>query len=170
MSIRLKILFTNINQLWQIFPLHIFAFTMEIKPNVFKLIIFEFLKQPCKLISYFQLTSFSVNQINQILFWVCCFCLFEMLFCCHYWFLEVSFYFHRWRPFQVRFHTPNQGNWASYLHKTSCFNWRRRLPFTKDMFSFYKISSITITIKPPTYKSSSRPSTIFSRNQIKLSR
>jgi hypothetical protein len=53
--------FNNLDQLAKIFPLHLFAFSVEVKPSIVYIIFFKLAEHLSKLISYLLLTPFFIN-------------------------------------------------------------------------------------------------------------
>jgi hypothetical protein len=61
MSIFLHLCLNMVNQLGKIFPFHIFAFAMEVKPDVLQLIILELFIQFSEFFSDAVLATFLIN-------------------------------------------------------------------------------------------------------------
>lgn len=61
MAVVAHVLLNNVNKLGQIFPFHVFAFSVEVEPGILKVLIFKFLVNVCELSADSVLATFAVD-------------------------------------------------------------------------------------------------------------
>lgn len=61
MAVVAHVLLNNVNKLGQIFPFHVFAFSVEVEPGIVKVLIFKFLVNACELLTDSVLATLAVD-------------------------------------------------------------------------------------------------------------
>jgi len=61
MTVVAHVLLYNVNKFGQIFPFHVFAFSVEVEPGIVKVLIFKFLVNACELLTDSVLATLAVD-------------------------------------------------------------------------------------------------------------
>ena len=164
----LQLFLHDIYKLWQVFPLHLFAFPVEVKPDIVKSGVFQLGVHLCKLVSNHFLGSFLIDQVYKILGAVHLFGFYKMLFSCDFRIVEIGLDFDWRRPFQIWLHAPDQRNWTSDLYVWSNFHRSLIKMLHKYMFSLHIVSCISLGVQASRNESPTWSSAILSRDKTKV--
>jgi hypothetical protein len=104
------------NQFTQIFPFHLFALAVEVKPRIVNILVLELLNHFAHFLAYSLLTTFLVYQIDKILAFILGVRLLKMLIGGVKTSLVVGVNYDAWAPLHRGFHLPDKGDRATNLH------------------------------------------------------
>lgn len=107
-AIVIQLLLANVDKLRKVLPLHLLAFSVEVKPSVGKKLVLQSCMQLRKRIAYSFLGSFLVDEVNKVLGTILLTRFFKVHHGAYSRIFKVRVDFHWRRPLKVWFHSPKQ--------------------------------------------------------------
>ena len=153
-SITHQLILHNRDKFRQVFPLHVLALAMEVKPDVVDVGIFDCLDHLAHFLAYPVLAALLVDQVDPVLLLVIRLRLSHVLHSRLIALIEVSIDGDSWRPSHSWLHLPDHRYTPTDLQMTRNRKAAISLLLCDDVLCLAEVCSVALAIQPPHHESS----------------